>query len=83
MHTPTPIEKPSIDDALKNFDSLPNSAYVRLPVVAALFACSRSSVWRGVTAKRIPEPQKLSDRVTAWNVGSLRTALANIVKVTA
>ena len=82
MHTPPPTEKPSIDDALKNFDSLPDSAHVRLPVVAALYACSRASVWRGVTAKRIPKPEKLSDRITAWNVGSLRKALANIAKVT-
>lgn len=63
-------------NALKNFDSLPDSAYVRLPVVAALFGCSSATVWRLVKSKKITSPKKLSDRVTAWNVGDLRKALA-------
>lgn len=62
--------------ALKNFDSLPNSAHVRLPVVAALYACSPATVWRRLKDGGIPTPKKLSDRVTAWNVGELRAALA-------
>lgn len=66
---------PGIPDALRNFDSLPNSAYVRLPVVAALYACAPATVWRRVQAKAIPAPRKLGERVTAWNVGDLRKAL--------
>jgi len=66
-----------INSALQHFDSLPDSANVRLPVVQALFACSSSSVWRGVKRKTIPKPHKLSERVTAWNVGQLREALKN------
>ena len=62
--------------ALANFDSLPDSANVRLPVVSALFACSDATVWRRVKDLRIPAPRKLSDNVTAWNVGELRYALA-------
>lgn len=65
-----------IPEALKYFDELPNSAFVRLPVVKALFACSASSVWRGILSKRIPEGKKLSPRVTAWQVGALRASLA-------
>ena len=61
--------------ALQNFDDLPDSAYVRLPVVQALFACSSASAWRGVKAGRIPVPKKLSPNITAWNVGELRAAL--------
>lgn len=65
-----------ISEALKHFDQLPNSASVRQPVVQALYACSRASVWRGVNAGRIPKPRKLSPRTTCWNVGELRQALA-------
>lgn len=62
-------------EALKLFDQLPNAANVRQPVVQALYACSPSSVWRGVAAGRIPKPRKLSPRTTCWNVGELRQAL--------
>lgn len=65
-----------IPEALKNFDQLPNTANVRQPVVQALYACSPASVWRGVSAGRIPKPRKLSPRTTCWNVGELRAALA-------
>ena len=66
----------SIPEALKNFDALPDSASVRAPVVAALYACSVSTVWRMARNGKIPAPRKKSDRVTAWNVGELRQALA-------
>ena len=66
----------AIPEALKNFDSLPDSASVRQPVVESLYACSSSCVWRGVHAGRIPKPRKLSPRTTCWNVGELRAALA-------
>lgn len=65
----------SIPDALKNFDSLPDAANVRQPVVEALFACSDSTVWRRTKDGTLPRPRKLSPRVTAWNVGELREAL--------
>ena len=66
----------AIPDALKNFDSLPDSANVRQPVVEALYGCSPATVWRMVKRGTIPAPRKLSERVTAWNVGQLRAALA-------
>jgi predicted DNA-binding transcriptional regulator AlpA len=65
-----------LPDALKGFDSLPDSANVRLPVVRALFGCSSATIWRMVKNNRLPNPRKLSERVTAWNVGELRKALA-------
>ena len=66
----------AVPEALKNFDQLPDSASVRQPVVQSLYACSSASVWRGVKAGRIPKPRKLSPRITCWNVGELRAALA-------
>ena len=65
----------SIDASLKLFDEYPNSAFVRLPVVKALFACSSATVWRRVNSGHIPQPKKLSLRITCWNVGELRQAL--------
>lgn len=64
-----------IPEALRNFDALPDSANVRLPVVAALFACSTVTVWRRVKKGSLPAPRKLSEGVTAWNVGQIRQAL--------
>jgi len=69
--TPAPIP-----DALTNFDFLPDSANVRQPVVQALVGCSAATVWRMVKRGDLPAPRKLSERVTAWNVGELRKALA-------
>lgn len=60
---------------LTNFDQLPNSANVRLPVVMALYGISPATVWRNVKIGNIPKPQKLTARTTAWNVGKLRAAL--------
>lgn len=64
-----------LPDTLKHFDSLPDAAYVRQPVVEVLYACSSATIWRRVQDGRIPKPTKLSDRVTAWNVGDLKRAL--------
>lgn len=62
-------------ESLKYFDELPAAGFVRLPVVAALFACSKPTVWRRVRAGLIPKPRKLGPRVTGWQVGELRQAL--------
>lgn len=63
-----------IPEALKNFDSLPDSASVRQPVVEALFACSGSTVWRRSKSGLIPKPKKIGC-TTVWNVGEIRQAL--------
>lgn len=71
---PTPATA-SIPDALRGFDALPDSAFVRIPVVAGLFACSPATVWRRVKKCALPTPQRLSEGITAWRVGELRAAL--------
>ena len=65
----------NLPDTLRLFDSLPDSANVRQPVVEALFACSPATVWRSVKAGRIPAPWHPSPRIACWNVGMLRRAL--------
>jgi predicted DNA-binding transcriptional regulator AlpA len=66
----------TVPSALQHFDALPDSAHVRLPVVEALYSCSGATIWRGVKRGTIPAPHKLSTRVSAWNVGELRRAMA-------
>ena len=69
----------AIPDALANFDQLPDSAYIRLPVMIGLFGVSAASIWRGVKNQSIPKPVKLTERTTAWNVRLVREALAEKV----
>ncbi len=64
-----------IPAALKNFDSLPDSASVRLPVVQGLYGCSPATAWRWVREGKMPQPKRRG-RITSWNVGELRASLA-------
>ncbi len=66
------------------FDALPNSAYVReaqlvqsptRPDSTAPLPFSAPTLWRKVKAGTFPKPAKLSERVTAWNVGAVRAWL--------
>lgn len=76
---PEPTPRPPPVPGLANFKDLPDEAFVRAPVVCALFGgISRVTLWRAVKASRIPAPKRLSSRMAAWNVGELRTALRNI-----
>ena len=61
---------------LQQFDQLPDSAFIRLPVLKRLYGISAASCWRGVKKGTIPKPVKLTERTTAWNVGQVRAALA-------
>lgn len=64
--------KPGLPPALAQFDQLPDSAHVRLPVVAALNGVSAPTVWRWVRAGRLPPPSKRGPNTTVWRVGDLR-----------
>ena len=72
------IKANTLHSALQYFDQLPNAAHVRQPVVEAILGCSSATVWRWVKFKHIPKPIKLSVRISAWNVGQLCQALAEI-----
>ena len=61
--------------ALQDFDRLPDSAHVRLPVVAALHGVSTVTVWRWSNSGKLPAPTRTGG-VTAWNVGALKRAMA-------
>lgn len=59
---------------LANFEHSPDDARARLPVVAALFACSPATVWRRVKSGDLPAPRK-DGRMTYWLAGELRGKL--------
>ncbi len=65
--------------ALEQFETLPACAYVKRPVVQALFGgISDEEVRRRTLDGRIPKPTKLGSRHNIWQVGQLRDALARL-----
>ncbi len=66
----------TIPEAFANFDQLPDSAYIRLPVVKRLYSVSSATIWRNCKNLKIPAPVKLSERCTAWSVKAIRADLA-------
>lgn len=66
----------TIPTALAQFEYMPLSAYIRLPIVAALYGISFATVWRNSKNGKMPKPVKLSERCTAWNVGLIKADLA-------
>lgn len=67
---------PPIHPALQAFDTLPDSAFVSLPVVCGLYECSAATAWRRVKSGQIVSPHRIGARTTRWNVGELRRALS-------
>ena len=59
------------------FDDLPSTGYVRQSqLIPAPLPFSSATLWRKCKAGEFPKPIKLSERVTAWEVGAVREWLA-------
>jgi len=58
--------------------SFPETGYVRLPQVLAVFPVSRSGWWQGVKEGRYPQPVKLSARVTAWRAEDIHDLIQRV-----
>jgi len=76
---PTQFIKPAA--LIPSFDTLPDSAFIReaqlvqspkRPTTPAPLPFSAPTLWRLVAAGKFPKPIKLSERVTCWNVGTVR-----------
>ena len=63
--------------AAAHFDEMPDSGYVRAPVVLALLGISNSTLWRWVKSSRIPAPKTIG-RSSLFQVGQLRACLENL-----
>lgn len=59
---------------------LPETGYIRLPVVLAVFPVGKSTWWAGVKSGRFPAPVKLGPRTTAWNVQDIHALLASTAR---
>ncbi len=57
-----------------DFDSLPDSAFIRLKLLIALriVPYSSSTLWRKVRSGEFPSPTKVSSGITAWEVWKVR-----------
>jgi len=75
-----PAHKPTA--LIPSFDTLPDSAFIReaqlvqspkRPTTPAPLPFSAPTLWRMVAAGKFPKPLKLSERITAWRVGEVRS----------
>jgi prophage regulatory protein len=62
---------------IPSFDDLPDSAYVRqTQLIPSPIPWSSATLWRKCKRGQFVRPVKLSERVTAWHVGSVRAWIA-------
>lgn len=52
--------------------TLPETGFIRLPAVLAVFPISKSAWYEGIRKGVYPAPCKLSERTAAWAVESIR-----------
>jgi prophage regulatory protein len=56
--------------------NFPETGYVRLPQVLAVFPVSKSTWWAGVRSGRYPQATRaLGRRITAWRVEDIRALI--------
>ena len=63
--------------------AIPETGYLRLPQVLAVFPVSRSTWWAGVKSGRYPQPVKLGERCTAWRAEEIRALIEQAGKAEA
>lgn len=57
------------------FAELPDEAFVRLPVVKALTARGKSTIYDEIASGRFPKQIKLTRHAVGWRVGDIRAWL--------
>lgn len=62
---------------VKDFESLPDAAFLDVRAVARLYSTCPSTIWRWCKSGRFPQPVKLTAQTTRWRVGDVRAALAS------
>ncbi|HNY71658.1 MAG TPA: AlpA family phage regulatory protein [Syntrophorhabdus sp.] len=60
---------------------LPETGYIRLPEVLAVYPVSKSTWWAGIKDGRFPAGVKLSERTTAWRVEDIRKLIESVREV--
>lgn len=65
-----------LSDRVCEFDRLPDSALLTVADISTLAGRSRSSIWRDIRNRRLPEPVALSPHASRWRAADVRTYLA-------
>jgi prophage regulatory protein len=60
-----------------NTNLLPDTGFVRLPIILKVIPVGKSTWWAGVKAGRFPQSVKLGKRTTAWKVEDIRKLINN------
>ena len=55
--------------------TLPETGFIRLPLVLAVIPISKSSLYDGIRKGIYPAPVKLSERTSAWRVEDIRALI--------
>ena len=55
--------------------TLPQTGFARLPAVLAVYPVSKSKLYDDIKHGKFPPPIKLSERISAWKVETLREFL--------
>jgi predicted DNA-binding transcriptional regulator AlpA len=55
--------------------NIPETGFVRIRQILAVYPIGRSTWWAGVKSGRFPRPVKLGPRTTAWRVEDIRRLL--------
>jgi prophage regulatory protein len=59
----------------QSISGLPGAGYIRQAQLLQFIPISPATLWRWVREDRFVKPTKLSERVTAWECGAVRTWL--------
>ncbi len=61
---------------MPKFYTLPQTGFIRLPQVLAIYPVSKSTLYLRIKEGRFPAPVKLSERVAAWRIEDVRATIA-------
>ena len=59
-------------------NQLPETGFVRLPLILKIIPVSQSSWWAGVKTGKYPKPVKLAARTTAWKVEEIKALIEKL-----
>lgn len=60
------------------YANLPETGFVRLHQILAIYPVSKSNWWSGVKTGRYPSSVKLGPRTTAWRVEDIRALIERV-----
>lgn len=63
---------------MQNFNSLPETGFLRLPDVLKLIPIGKSSWWEGIKIGLYPKPIRIGKRTTAWRVEDISALIKKL-----